>query len=40
MHPNQKMNFNERYVKIDPPMWMAADFESINLIVESNSNNF
>ena len=25
MHPNQKTEFNESFLKIDPPMWIAAD---------------
>ena len=31
MHPNQKIKFNDWYMKIDPPMWIAADFECINI---------
>ena len=39
MHPNQKIKFNDWYMKIDPPMWMAADFECVNVPVASNKNN-
>ena len=27
-------------MKIDQPMWMVADFECMNVPVESNNNNF
>ena len=27
-------------MKIDPPMWILADFECMNVPVESNNNNF
>ena len=27
MHLNQKIKFNDNYMKIEPPMWIAADFE-------------
>ena len=39
MHPNQKIKFHDWYMKKDPPMWMAADFECMNAPVESNKNN-
>ena len=34
MHPNQKINFNDWYMKIDPPMWLAAAFECMNVPVD------
>ena len=27
-------------MKIDPPMWIVADFECMNIPVESNNKNF
>ena len=39
MHPNQKLNFNDCYMKIDPPIWIAADFECMNVPLESTSEN-
>ena len=40
MHPNQKIKFNDRYVKIDRPVSMAAHFESMNdLIIENDNDN-
>ena len=39
MHPKQKINFKDWYMKIDPPMWMAADFECMNVPVESYNKN-
>ena len=39
MHPNQKIKFNDWYMKIDPPIWMAADFECMNLPINDNDNN-
>ena len=38
MHPNQKINFNDWYMKIDPPMWMAADFGCKNILINDNDN--
>ena len=38
MHPNQKINFSDCYMKIDPPMWIAADFECMNIPVIDNDN--
>ena len=38
MHPNQKKKFNDWYMKIDPPMWIAADFECINIPINDNDN--
>ena len=38
MHPNQKMKFNDWYMKIDPPMWIAADFECMNFPNNDNDN--
>ena len=40
MHQNQKIKFNDWLMKIDPPMWMAADFECMKVPVECNNNNF
>ena len=39
MSPNQKIKFNDWYMKIDPPMWIAADFECMNLPINNNNNN-
>ena len=39
MQPNQKINFNDWYMKIDPPMWIAADFECMNIPINNNNNN-
>ena len=38
MHPNQKTKFNDWYMKIDPPMWIAADFECMNIPIIENDN--
>ena len=38
MHPNQKIKFNDWYMKIDPPMWMAADFECMNVLINDDDN--
>ena len=38
MHPNQKTKFNDWYMKIDPPMWIAADFECMNIPINDNDN--
>ena len=38
MEPNQKIKFNDWYMKIDPPMWIAADFECMNIPVNNNDN--
>ena len=38
MHPNQKIKFNDWYMKIDPPMWIAADFECMNVPINDNDN--
>ena len=38
MHPNQKIKFNDWYMKIDPPMWIAADFECMNIPINDNDN--
>ena len=40
MQPNQKIKFNDWYMKIEPPMWIAADFECMNIpIIDNNNNN-
>ena len=39
MSPNQKIKFNDWYMKIEPPMWIATDFECMNLPVNKNNNN-
>ena len=39
MHPNQKIKFNDSHVKIDPPMWIAAVFECMNIPIIDNDNN-
>ena len=38
MHPNQKIKFNDWYMKTDPPMWMAADFECLKVLMNDNDN--
>ena len=38
MQPNQKIKFNDWYMKIDPPMWIAADFECMNIPINDNNN--
>ena len=38
MHPNQKIKFNDWYMKIDPPMWFAADFERMNVPINDTDN--
>ena len=38
MHPNQKIKFNDCYMKIDPPVWIAADFECMNIPIIDNDN--
>ena len=39
MHSNQKIKFNDWYMKIDPPMWIAADFECMNIPINDHNNN-
>ena len=39
MQPNQKIKYNDWYMKIDPPMWIAPDFECMNIPIINNSNN-
>ena len=38
MQPNQKIKFNDWYMKIDPPMWIAADFECMNIPINDNND--
>ena len=38
MQPNQKIKFNDWYMKKDPPMWIAADFECTNLPINDDNN--
>ena len=38
MLPNQKIKFKDWYMKIDPPMWIAADFECMNIPIIDNDN--
>ena len=38
MQPNQKIKFNDWYMKIDPPMWIAADFECVNIPMNNNND--
>ena len=38
MQPHQKIKFKDWYMKIDPPMWTAADFECMNLPINDNNN--
>ena len=39
MQPDQKIKFNDWYMQIDPPMWLAADFECMNIPINDNNNN-
>ena len=39
LHANQNMKVRDYYMKIDPPRWIAADFECLNVPVESNIDN-
>ena len=34
MNPNKKIEINDWFMKIDPPMWIAADFECRNIPVD------
>ena len=38
MQPNQKIKFNDWYMKVDRPMWIAANFECMNLPINDNNN--
>ena len=38
MQPNQKIKFSDWYMKIDPPMWIAADFECMNIPINDNDD--
>ena len=38
MQPSQKIKFIDWYMKIDPPMWIAADFECKNISINDNDN--
>ena len=38
MHPNLKIEFNDWYMKIDPPVWMVVDFECMNVFINYNDN--
>ena len=38
MQPNQKIKFNDCYMKTDPPMWLASDFECLNDSINDNDN--
>ena len=38
MHPNQKIKFNDWYMKICPPMWIVADFQCMNIPIIDNDN--
>ena len=39
MHPKQKIKFSEWCIKIELSMWKAADFDSLNVPLESASQN-
>ena len=39
MQPNQKIKFNDWFMKIDPPMWIAADFECMNIPINDDNDN-
>ena len=34
MNPNKKTKFNDRFMKIDPPIWITADFKCRNIPVD------
>ena len=36
MHPNEKINVNDWYMKRDPITWKAADFDCMNIPVDEN----
>ena len=36
MHPNKQIKFNDWYMKIDPPLWIASHFECMNIPVDDN----
>ena len=38
-NPNQKIKINDWYTKIEPPMWMAAYFECMNVLINDNNDN-
>ena len=38
MQPNQKIKFKDWYMKKDPPMWIAADLECMNVPNINNDN--
>ena len=38
MPPNQKTKFIDWYLEIDPPMWMAGDFEFLNVPINDDNN--
>ena len=38
MHPKQKIKFKDSYIKRDPPMCMAADFECMNVPINDKDN--
>ena len=38
MHPNRKIKCNDWYMKIDPPIWISADFECMNIPIKDNDN--
>ena len=38
MQPNQRIKFTDWYMKIDPPMWIAADFEYMNIPINDIDN--
>ena len=39
MNPNKKIKFNDWYMKLDPPMWIDADFECMNNPVDDPHQN-
>ena len=40
MHPNQMIKFNDWYMKMDAPMWIAVDFECMNIpIIDKDNDN-
>ena len=39
MHPNQRINFNDWYMKKGPLMWIAVDFECMKVLIKSTREN-
>ena len=39
MNPIQRKKFNDKYKKTDPRIWITADFECMNVPLESANEN-